>query len=82
MSTTFKVKRFDPDAKLPSRSNAADAGYDISSIETVEIPANSYRLISTGIGFTVPDGTYGRIATRAGLSLKGSTVGAGVVDQG
>jgi len=82
-SSTFKVKRFNADARLPSRANAEDAGYDISSIEDVEIPPNGgWKLVSTGIGFTVPPGTYGRIAPRSGLSTKGLMVGAGVVDRG
>ena len=80
--TTLKVKRFHEDAVLPKRANAEDAGYDLSSVEDVVIPAGSWKLVSTGIGFTVPEGTYGRVAPRSGLSTKGLHVGAGVVDRG
>ena len=38
-------------------------------------------LIPTGWKFKLPPGTYGRIAPRSGLSLKGIDVGAGVIDR-
>lgn len=39
-------------------------------------------MVATGIAFTVPDGTYGRIAPRSGMAVKaGIDVLAGVVDR-
>lgn len=39
-------------------------------------------MVSTDISFTVPVGTYGRIAPRSGLAVKnGIQTGAGVVDR-
>jgi len=80
--TTLKVKKFSPDARLPCRANKDDAGYDLSSIVDTVVPPHAWMLVPTGIGFTVPHGTYGRIAPRSGLSTKGINVGAGVVDAG
>ena len=77
----LKVKKFDSDAVLPVKGRPGDAGWDLSSVETVEIPPQSWRLVDTGIGFTVPDGTYGRIAPRSGVSIKGISVNAGVIDK-
>ena len=37
--------------------------------------------VPTGIKIKLPAGTYGRIAPRSGLSLKGIDVAAGVVDR-
>ena len=77
----LKVKKFNKDAVSPNKSHNGDAGWDLSSNEDMIIPPNSWKLVSTGIGFTVPMGTYGRIAPRSGVSTKGILVGAGVIDR-
>lgn len=71
-----------PDAIIPQRQNPEDAGYDLSSIETININPQSWSLISTGLKIILPKKTYGRIAPRSGLSCKGTNVGAGVIDKG
>jgi dUTP pyrophosphatase len=77
------VKKVHSDAQIPRRANVTDAGYDLSSVETLVIPPASMAIVSTGLVITVPHGTYGRIAPRSGLAVKHSIcVGAGVVDQG
>ena len=77
------VKRLTETAKLPVRQHKGDAGYDLSADEDIIIPAMKWKLVSTGIAFTVPKGTYGRIAPRSGFSYKkGTMIGAGVVDSG
>ena len=76
------VKKLTNSARLPIRHNEDDAGYDITSIEAISIKPNHKCLVSTGISFTVPKGTYGQIAPRSGLSMKGIFVNAGVIDRG
>jgi len=75
------VKRRNPNAKLPQRASAKAAGYDLCSAEDCEIAPGKRSLVKTGLSFTVPDGTYGRIAPRSGLAMKGVNVLAGVIDQ-
>ena len=75
------VKKLSPDAVLPIRKTEEAAGYDISSNESVTIAPKSLKLVSTGISFTVPKGTYGQLAPRSGLSCKGISVGAGIIDR-
>lgn len=76
------VKKLDPSAVLPERKSVDAAGYDICCLEKrVIIPPNSHKLISTGLSFTVPEGTYGQLASRSGLCSKGVTVQAGVIDR-
>jgi dUTP pyrophosphatase len=77
----LKVVRYSDDATLPRRAHPEDAGWDLASAESLEIPAGEWRLVNTGIGITVPPGTYGRIAPRSGMSMKGIVVNAGVVDR-
>lgn len=77
----MKITRIHRDAKMPSRKSAEAAGYDLYSIEKAEIPAHSRALISTGLVMEIPNGYFGRIASRSGLSLKkGIEVGAGIID--
>lgn len=78
----LRVQRLRDTAKLPSRQTTESAGYDLySDEESVHIPPGEWRCVPTGVAFTVPPGTYGRIAPRSGLSCKGTHVGAGVVDR-
>ena len=48
MNLEVKIKRIHADAKLPLQANPGDAGMDLYSIETVEIPSGEARLIQTG----------------------------------
>jgi len=68
-------------AKLPKRADEGAAGYDLTSIENISIPPRSRSLISTGLSIQLPMYSYGRIAPRSGLSVKGLDVGAGVIDE-
>ena len=78
---TLKVKKLYEDAIVPKRQTEGSAGYDIASYEDCEILPNEWKLVDTGISFTVPNGTYGQLAPRSGFSCKGTMVGAGVIDK-
>jgi dUTP pyrophosphatase len=70
-----------PDAKAPTKGSPYAAGHDLYSCEDVVINAGGRRLVNIGISAFFPFGTYGRIASRSGLSLtNGLEVGAGVID--
>ncbi|AQZ13265.1 DUT1 (YBR252W) [Zygosaccharomyces parabailii] len=69
-------------AKTPTKGSLAAAGYDIYASQPTVIPARGQGLVPTDVSFTVPEGTYGRIAPRSGLAVKhGIQTGAGVVDR-
>lgn len=79
--SSLQVKKLYPDAKLPMRQTTGSAGYDLYSLTDGIILARSRLLIKTGIAIKLPPNTYGRIASRSGLSVKkGIEVGAGVCD--
>lgn len=78
---SLKVKKLAPDAIAPKRQTTGSAGYDLYSYDDYTIGPSSSCLIETKVSFTVPEGTYGQIAPRSGLSCKGTHVGAGVVDR-
>lgn len=69
-------------AAVPRRATACSAGYDLSSVEKCVVPAKSHKAIKTDVGVVLPKNTYGRIASRSGLSFKnGVEVGAGTIDE-
>lgn len=66
-----------------SKKNVFDAGLDVYSQESVNIPAGESRLISTGLSVEVPKGYAGLLWSRSGLSVKHKIeVGAGCIDYG
>ena len=82
LSECLKVQLRSPDAIAPTKGSATAAGYDIYASQDCVIPAMGQGLVKTDISFTVPVGTYGRIAPRSGLAVKhGIQTGAGVVDR-
>lgn len=77
----LQIKLLVPGATLPQRASAFSVGYDISSIDDMDILPGKRALVGTGISMVPPMGVYGRIAPRSGLAVKyGIHVGAGVID--
>lgn len=82
LSESLKVQLRSPDATAPTKGSKTAAGYDIYASQHTVIPSHGQGMASTDISFTVPVGTYGRIAPRSGLAVKhGIQTGAGVVDR-
>ena len=85
MADKLFVKRLVRDSILPTRGSKYAAGLDLYACETVCISTSSLdntgTLVSTGISMVIPNGYYGRIAPRSGMSVKyGLIVNAGVID--
>lgn len=79
----MKIKLLDPKAKVPTKSNFHDAGFDLYSITDTIIPPKQRKTVSTGVSLEMPDNMAGLIWPRSGLSVKhGLDVLAGVVDSG
>ena len=76
---TLKVKI--TNGILPTKATDEAAGWDLHSTEDVVIPSHSRQLVNTGLCFTTPPNTYGRIAPRSGLAVKEIDVAAGVIDR-
>lgn len=73
--------KLSPRAFAPTRGTKHSAGWDLYSAEDVTIPAGALQLIQTHIGFVIPAGMYGRLASRSGLALRhGLEVKAGTID--
>ena len=73
----LKIKKLTDFAKTPTRNTIFSAVYDLYSAESNIIKSNERNLISIDLIIEIPKNTYGRIASRSGLSLNyGIEVGA------
>ena len=77
------VKLMHDAAKLPTKANRFDAGWDLYSVDNCTIDPNGRQLINIGIALAIPKGYVGLIWPRSGLAVKsGVDVFAGVIDSG
>ncbi len=68
-------------AQKPKRGSEFSAGIDLRSAYEYLVPANGNKLIKTDWKIQYPDGYFGKICSRSGLSLNHNLeVGAGIVD--
>uniref|UniRef100_F6XPS9 Deoxyuridine 5'-triphosphate nucleotidohydrolase n=2 Tax=Ciona intestinalis TaxID=7719 RepID=F6XPS9_CIOIN len=78
----LKFAKLTENASKPTRGSKLSAGYDLYSAYDIIIPARGKNLVKTDIQIALPDGCYGRVAPRSGLTHKHFIdVGAGVIDQ-
>lgn len=78
---TLKVKKLHPNAKMPTRAHESDAGNDLYALQDYRVGAGAIQVVRTGIGIQLPAHSYGRVADRSSMAVKGWRVGAGVIDQ-
>jgi dUTP pyrophosphatase len=77
---SVRIKKIVNHAKLPKRATPGSIGFDVSSAQHAALLPNQVTKVHTGLAVQVPKGLYLRIAPRSGLSLRGLSVEAGVVD--
>jgi dUTP pyrophosphatase len=83
--TELVFQRLDPDAVLPERAHPGDAGFDLRSIEDVEVGPGERAMVRTGLAVAIPDGHAGLMLPRSGLASKhGLTLAnaPGLIDSG
>jgi len=78
----LKVKRMNPDAKLPAYSHPGDAGLDLFASVDCVLDEGEVKAVQTGIKVAIPPGHVGLIWDKSGISLRGVHRLAGVVDAG
>lgn len=67
---TLPVRRLRPDAVVPARAYAGDAGLDLTACERVELAPGERAAVSTGLAVAIPDGYAGFVQPRSGLALR------------
>jgi len=83
--TELAFQRLDPNAVLPERAHPGDAGFDLRSIEDVEVGPGERAMVRTGLAVAIPDGHAGLVLPRSGLASKhGLTLAnaPGLIDSG
>ena len=63
-------RRLVPVAVTPERAHAGDAGYDLRSVEEVDLAPGSRALVRTGISVAIPEGYAGLVLPRSGLAVR------------
>jgi dUTP pyrophosphatase len=63
-------RRLVPEAAVPVRAHAGDAGYDLRSVEEVELASGGRALVRTGISVAIPEGYAGLVLPRSGLAMR------------
>ena len=64
------VRRLHPDAQVPTRAYAGDAGIDLAACERVELAPGERALVPTGLAVAIPAGYAGYVQPRSGLATK------------
>ena len=79
------VRRLRPDAALPARAYAGDAGFDLAACERVELEPGARAAVGTGLAVAIPHGYAGFVQPRSGLAARnGLTIvnTPGLIDSG
>jgi dUTP pyrophosphatase len=79
------IQRVRPDAVVPARAYAGDAGLDLAATERVELGPGERAVVATGLAVAIPEGYAGFVQPRSGLASRhGITIvnTPGLVDSG
>ena len=63
-------RRLVREAAMPERAHVGDAGYDLRSVERVDLAPGSRALVRTGISVAIPEGYAGLVLPRSGLAIR------------
>jgi dUTP pyrophosphatase len=64
------IRRLRPEAVIPERAYAGDAGLDLAACERVELAPGERAGVGTGLAVAIPDGYAGFVQPRSGLALR------------
>lgn len=81
----LKVKRLNPEAKIPGYAHEGDSGMDLYSVEETELKPGETKAVKTGLQISMPKGFEAQVRPKSGLALNhGITVlnTPGTIDSG
>lgn len=79
----IKVKKLVPEAVVPTRAHASDAGFDLVAVSRV-IDGDGAIVYGTGLAFEIPEGYVGLVFPRSSVAKKDLVLSncVGVIDAG
>jgi len=83
--TQLAITRLRPEATIPARAYAGDAGLDLAACERVELGPGERATVGTGLAVAIPEGHAGFVQPRSGLAARhGITIvnSPGLIDAG
>ena len=83
--TELAITRLRPDAVIPERAYAGDAGLDLASCEHAVLGPGERATVGTGLAVAIPEGHAGFVQPRSGLAARhGISVvnSPGLIDSG
>ena len=66
----IRIKKLNEKAIIPTSGSPYSAGYDIYSLEDLEVEAGETVLAKTGLALEIPEGYFGAVYARSGLASK------------
>jgi dUTP pyrophosphatase len=81
---TLKFKKTNANAKLPTKNNESDTGFDVYCVEDKHIPARGSAVVDVGLEFAfISPGYWVKIEGRSGLGFRyGISPHPGIIDSG
>ena len=81
---TLKFKKTNANAKLPTKNNESDTGFDVYCVEDKVIPARGSTVVDIGLEFAfISPGYWVKIEGRSGLGFRyGISPHPGIIDSG
>lgn len=77
----IKIKKINPEAKLPEYSRVGDAGMDIFSCEDYELMPGEKHNFNSGFSAEIPEGYFGKLYDKSGFANKHQIINlGGVID--
>ena len=77
-----RIARIHDDAQLPVQGSDLAAGFDLHSVERVEVRKGTTEMLPTGLVLAIPPGWEGQVRCRSGLGKRGLILpnGVGTID--
>jgi dUTP pyrophosphatase len=81
----LRVARVRPEAALPARAYAGDAGLDLATCDRVVLEPGERAVVSTGLSIALPEGYAAFVQPRSGLAARNGVAivnSPGLIDSG
>lgn len=82
MNLPVKVKRLQPEAKLPSYAHSGDVGLDLFSLVEETIPPGGHAIFNLGFALEFSEGYAAMVKDKGSISKAGLHTMGGVFDAG